>query len=229
MKRKLILFTALVLILSMVAGVAGASISNIKLEPKKNGQIKVSWKDSGGSGPYTITWTNDAWNDWSAWDGEEFDGTSGSAKTMIPGVTYTVKVYNSSSSDTVQYKVPKSTFTDWTSGKRVTVDMEYFDVDSESIYKDVEVRFYYPRLKQERRYVWLLALKTPKGYASYVWFNEAFKIQPKYAYYYWNLDFSQWMENVRNCFGKIYTGDYAFEMYLDGKYYGSADFYVYGE
>ena len=223
MKKKLILLTALVLLISMFTTPAGA-VSNIRCEQDRSGHVVVSWSDF-GSGPYEVQWSLGSWDGWCVYD--EFDSSPGVVGGMVPGATYNVTVKSGSDSDSTTYTVPKGTFTDFKSGKKVTCSIDSFDARSESIYQTIQVRLYFPRLSKERRYTWQLALWTPKGYVGLVKYNDNFRMEPKYSYYYWDLDFSEWMNSVEKYFGKIMSGDYVFEMYLNGQYYGGVGFYVY--
>ena len=230
MKRKLILFTALILLITMAASMASADISNIKFDQTRDGKVKISWKDSGGSGPYQVTWAQSNWKDWYTWEDRDYDSTSATIKFMVPGATYDVTVSNDRSSKTVSYTVPKTTFTEWKTNRKVSSSLDTFDVETDSIYKIIEVRLYHPRLSKERRYFWLMCLRTPKGYASYVHYSDNCRIATRTGYVYWdNIDMAPFIENVRNLYGKVPTGDYAFEMYLNGQYYGAAGFYMYGD
>ena len=228
MKRKLALITGLILLLSLAAGTAYADIKKIRFEQLRNGEIEMTWKDTGDDGPYEISWTNDSWKKHEATDGESYDSTSATLKQLVPGVTYDITVRGQTTEATKTYKVPKTTFTDYSKGKKVTIDKDTFDLETDDIYRTVTLRLYYPRLSKERRFFWTLALKTPKGYASYVVYDERLVLNPRGSFAQGQFDFSVFMNNVEDTFGKIPSGDYAFEMYMDGQYYGAAGFYVYG-
>ena len=227
MKRKLILFTALVLLSCLTAGIASASISNVRFEAMNNGETRVTWDDSDNAGPYTIVWTNSSWNDHYTQEEQSYNGTSATLKQLVPGETYSFMIMNQSSSTVETYTLPKTTFTDYTKNKKVTISQDSFDLRQESIYRTVTLRLYYPRLSKERRFVWVLALRSPLGYGSYVVCDENLKLDPRGSFAQGEFDFSVFMNDIQDTYGSIPGGDYAFEMYLDGQYYGEADFYIY--
>ena len=227
MKRKLILLTAAVLLLCLAAGAASAEITNIRFEAMNNGETRLTWDDSDAAGPYKIIWTNNNWKDYYVEDEETYDSTAATLKRLVPGETYSIMVQGQKATGVAVYTLPKTTFTDYKKGKKVTIDTDTFDLRAESIYRTVTLRLYYPRLSKERRFVWVLALKTPKGYSSLVVCDENLKLDPRGTFAQGEFDFSLFMNDVERVFGSIPSGDYAFEMYLDGQYYGQADFYIY--
>ena len=221
MKRKMILLTVLVLLATLAAVPAGA-VSGVRCEMDRNGHTIVSW--SGGS-DCEVRWSTSDW-------GSKYTYRSGCSSPadivgMVPGETYDVTVTDGSDSQTVTYTVPKTTFTDFKKGKKVELDIREFDARNESIYRTFQLRMHYPRLGKERRHSWQLALRTPKGYTGLVKYNDNFRMEPRYSYYYWDFDLSEWMNDLEFYFDGIPQGDYVFEVYLDGKYYGEAGFYVY--
>ena len=227
MRKKLILLTALALLVCLAAGNAFAEISNVRLEPMNNGETRITWDDPGGSGPYQIVWTNNNWHDYYTQEDSSYNGTSATLKSLVPGETYSFMVMGPGGSAVEVYTLPKQTFTDYTKNKKVTCSIETFDMRSDTIYKTVTLRLHYPRLSKERRFFWILALRTPLGYASYVVWDENLKLDPRGSYAQGEFDLSLFLNSVQDTFGEIPHGDYAFEMYLDGKYYAEADFYVY--
>ena len=229
MKRKLILFAIMLFALCLVTAVACADISNVQFRQERNGKITITWDDPDNIGPYEVFWTQDTWTNWNACEEDNYAGKSASIEILVPGASYNVTVRNSVSSVTVPYTVPKGTFTDWKSSKKIDVDIGDFDVVANNRYKTFRLRMYYPKLGSARRYNWVLALRTPLGYASWVWYNENWKIEKNYAYYYWDLDLSSWIDNLENIYGgKVPSGLYFAEVYLDGQFYASWGFNIYG-
>ena len=228
MKKKMILLTLLVLLVSMIIVPAGA-VSNISCQAQRDGSVQVSFSDYSGSGPYEVHYSLPYWDNRNYYE-DGFRSSPAKVLRMIPGATYEVwasKAGGYDASESTTFTVPKSTFTDWKSGKSVRCTLETFDARTESIYKTFQVQLHYPRLSKTRRYTWMLALWTPEGYCGETWLNEYCTFEPRYAYLYWDLDLSDWMDSVEKCFGKILGGRYVFEMYLDGQYYGGAEFFVY--
>lgn len=229
MKRKLILFAILLFALCVVTAVACADISNVQFRQERNGKITITWDDPDNNGPYEVFWNQDTWTNWNACEEDYYQGKSATVVCLIPGASYNVTVRNSSSSVTVPYTVPKSTFTDWKSSKKIDVDIGDFDVMANSRYKTFRFRFYYPRLGSARRYTLVLALRTPLGYASYVFYYDSFKIEKNYGYYFDDLDLAKWIDNLENIYGgKVPSGLYFAEAYLDGQFYASWGFNIYG-
>ena len=94
-------------------------------------------------------------------------------------------------------------------------------------YSTFRIDLNYPRLSKARTYAWVLALKTPKGYCSFVRYNETFELEKRWSGYYWNLAINEYMDAVKNNFGEIPNGEYSFECYFDGRIYGSVPFKVF--
>lgn len=231
MKKKFFLFAGLVLLLCLAVGVACASgISGINCEMMSNGQVRITWNDSDNAPPYQVHMMLPGWEGgYYVYDRESYNGTSAIIRTMIPGCTYDIQVINSyGNAGNATYTLPKSTFSDFRKGKRVTIDFNKFDFRSESMYKIFTLRLYFPKLGANRTHNYLLALRTPYGYAARVEYNEALTMQTNWAYIYWDsMDLAKWLTSVKDCFGTTPSGNYAYEVYLDGKYYEQANFYVY--
>ena len=229
MKRRLILFAILLFALCLVTAIACADISNVQFRQERNGKVTITWSDSDNMGPYEVHWYQDNWVDWWVCDETSYPGTSATVETMVPGATYQVNIKNSVSSVTVPYTVPKGTFSDWKSGKRLELDVGDFDYQTMSRYKTFRLKMHYPRLGSSRMYNWVLALQTPIGYAGWVYHNEYLKVEPKYSYLYWDLDLANWIDNIEGVYGgKVPSGIYYAEVYLDGNFYASWGFRVYG-
>lgn len=228
MKRKLILFAILLFALCLVTAVACADISNVQFKQERNGSITVTWSDSDNNAPYQVTWSMENWSKL-YYHEDSYSGTSASLMRLVPGGTYEIRISNSTSSVMVPYTVPKGTFTDWKSGKRIIHDIGDFDVQVNSIYRTFHLELHYPRLGKARRYTLLFALNTPNGYTHYTWLDDNFKMEPRYAYYYWDLDLSDWIDSVSEDYnGKIPSGIYRLEAYLNGQFYANYNFYMYG-
>lgn len=231
MKKKLFLFAGIVLLFCLAVGVACASgISNISCEMMNNGQVRMTWNDSENAPPYEIHMMLPEWQGgYYTYDRASYPGTSAVIRTMIPGCTYDIQIINArGNGGNASFTVPKTTFTDFKKGKSVSVDFNRFDFRSESIYKTFTLKLDYPKLGADRVHNYLLALRTPYGYATRIEYNEALELRVKWSYIYWdNMDFSLWMNSVKECFSTTPSGNYAFEVYLDGRFYGEAPFYVY--
>ena len=231
MKKKFFLFAGLVLLLCLAVGIACASgISNINCEMMSNGQVRITWSDSDNAPPYEVHTMLPGWvSGYYVYDRASYSSPSAIMRTMIPGCTYDIQVINAyGNAGYATYTLPKSTFTDFRKGKSVSIDFNKFDFRSESVYKTFTLKLDYPKLGADRMHNYLLALRTPLGYAARIEYNEALELKVKWSYIYWDgMDLSKWMNSVQDCFGSYMSGNYAFEVYLDGKYYDEAQFYVY--
>ncbi len=203
------------------------TISGIKCSTS-GGITTISWKDSAKKGPYTVYFSAPEWEDFRTTYGEEdISKTSISGGYLIPGETYIITVTNGTSSDSVEYTTPKSTFTEFKSSRPLTMDHTSFDLSGDNYYSTFRIDLNYPRLSKARTYAWVLALKTPKGYCSFVRYNETFELEKRWSGYYWNLAINEYMDAVKNNFGEIPNGEYSFECYFDGRIYGSVPFKVF--
>lgn len=229
MKKKLIVASLLILLLTLIVGIACADINTIKFKQNKKGNVTVTWKDAGYKGEYKVTYKISSWKT-SYRDEDSYDERSATFNWLVPGATYkfTISRTDGTSTKTKKYTVPKATFMDWTSGKSVIVqNMRNIIIGQDSLNKVIELRMYYPRIKQVREYYCLIALRTPKGYASYVEFDPTLKPGRKGTYTWFKTDLAKWMKSVKENFGKYPKGEYKFEIYLNGAYYQGGNFFVY--
>lgn len=230
MKKKLIVAGILILLLTLIAAIACAEINTIRFSQTKKGHVKITWKDGSYKGKYQVYYKISNWKNGSWYEEDYYDEKSATLNYLIPGATYkiTIRRKDGTSSKTKKYTVPKSTFMDWTTGKSVVVqNMKSFITGQDSIYKNVELRMYYPRIRKNRDYFCMLVLKTPSGYTSRVEAWPTLTLGRNTKYTYWKIDFSTWMKNVKETFGKYPKGEYKYELYLDGTYYQGGNFFVY--
>jgi len=235
MKRKLILFAVLLFALCLVTAIACADISNVQCKMEINGKVSISWSDSENAPPYQVHWYQDNWVDYWWHEEESYPSPYALMKLLVPGATYKICIQNSlGTSVTVPYTVPKSTFTDWKSEKGITVEIpslngEDFNIQKHNRYIDCNLKFDYPRIKSARTYNWILALQTPYGYIGRVFWNDMCTLDPKWKWTYWDLDFSEWINEIEATYGgKIPSGIYYAEAYLNGDFYASYGFRIYG-
>ena len=229
MKKKLIVVGLLILLLTLIVGIASADINTIRFKQNKRGIVTLTWKDSGYKGNYEVTYKLSDWK-YSYYDEKEYDERSATFNWLVPGATYkfTIRRKDGTSVKTRKYTVPKSTFMGWTTGKSVVVEnLKTFISGQDSIYTDVKIKMLYPRRKRNDEYYCLMALRTPKGYSSYVSVWPSFNPGRNATGTRFTLDFSDWMKRVKKDFGKYPKGEYKFEIYLDGAYYQGGNFFVY--
>ena len=207
------------------APVSSSSITDVKCEDKRDGHTVITWKDSVGKGPYKISYQAAEWVDFSLYD-DGIKNTSFTTANLIPGVNYTITVSNGSSSASVSYTPSKSSFTDFKNGRIVKLDESTFDATGDGYYTTFELTIRYPTLANDRYYTYLLALKTPLGYASWIHTADRFPLEKRYSGKYYDLSLSDFLDAVKADFGKVPTGDYTLEVYFDGALYGSAQFYL---
>ena len=203
---------------------SGTTITNLKCEDQRNGTTVITWDDS-GSGPYKITYAASEWVDFSLYEDGIYN-TRHTVTTLIPGVTYKITVSSSTSSASVKYTPSKSSFTDFKNGRIVKLDESSFDARGDGYYTTFELTIRYPTLANDRYYVYLLALKTPLGYASFTPSDDRIALEKRYVGIYGDYSLSDFLDAVKSNFGKIPTGDYTLEVYFDGALYGSASFYL---
>ena len=88
-----------------------------------------------------------------------------------------------------------------------------------------QVQVKYPMLSHSRDYTAKLALKTPYGYCGSVFRWDSYTFENQYTYCYSTFYMqSDWLDYVEDSFGSIPTGEYTFEMYMDGQLYGFTSF-----
>lgn len=230
MKKKLIVVGLLILLLTLIATIACAEINTIRFKTNKQGNVIVTWKDSGYKGNYEVSYKISGWKSGYI-EEEEYDEKSATLVCMVPGATYKVTISrkDGTSKKTKKYTVERKTFMDWTSGKSVVLeDMKSFITGQDSIYRNVTLKMLYPRIRRGRVYYRLIALRTPKGYCSIVSIDPSLDLgRTGYVGLRTPLDFGKWMERVKKDFGKYPKGEYKFEVYLDGAYYAGGNFFVY--
>lgn len=206
---------------------SSGTISNVSCSTR-DGITTITWDDSADKGPYEVVFSTPQWENAVNYNLKSISRKRASTSCLIPGVTYEVTVKNASTrSRTINYKVPKSTFTDFTKKDALTIKPTTFDLSGSNYYSTFRLDMNYPRLKNNREYTWLIALKTPLGYSSYVHYDENFELDRQYSGYYWDWGVSDHMDAVKSNFGEIPNGEYSFECYFNGCYYGSVSFKVY--
>ncbi len=203
-----------------------STITNVTFSPQSNGDILVEWNDSSSASSYTVAYTTEYWN--STYGSDSITGKRVLLEYLIPGVTYYVYVSNGVSDTTLTYTVPKPIYTEYsTGGKYLNLTMEKFSL-SEMEKKPTmtfEVQVSWPRLKNSREYAAKLVLNTPYGYASRVIYYDVFTFENKYEYTYVTFSLmNDWLVQVEEDFGSIPTGEYTFEIYMDGQLYDYASF-----
>ena len=235
MKRKLILFAVLLFALCLVTAIACAEISNVQFRREANGKITITWSDSENAAPYEVHWYQDNWVDYWWHQEDSYPSPYAQMEYLVPGAAYQINIKNSlGTSVTVPYTVPKGTFTDWKSEKGVKIEIDELngqDFNAMTMNRYIQFRFIldYPRIKSARTYNWILALQTPYVYIGRVFWNDMMTLDPKYAWTYWDLDFSEWINEIEATYGgKIPSGIYYAEAYLNGDFYASYGFRIYG-
>lgn len=203
---------------------AASSITDLKCIDQRNGCTEVTWKDS-GSGPYKLSYSAAEWSGFSLYE-NGISATSYTLTTLVPGVSYTITVSNGSSSASVEYTPSKSSFTDFKNGRIVKLDEATFDATGDGYYTTFELSIYYPTLANDRYYNYMLALKTPLGYASWTPTTDRITLEKRFIGIYGDYSLSDFLDAVKQDFGKVPTGDYTLEVYFDGALYGSASFYL---
>lgn len=202
------------------------TISNVRCQDLYNGKTTITWDDSANAGPYNVYFAAAEWTDYLATYGSDsYNNKSCTIWHLVPGVTYTVTVTNGTSYASTTYTPSKDTFTDFKTGKQLKMDKTTFSI-ADDYYTTFRMTVKYPRLGSPKRYVYLLALKTPLGYCSKVYTSEAYELEKKYSGYYGEYSVSEWLDCVKANFGSIPVGSYEFEVYFDGGFYASAEFYV---
>ncbi len=229
MKKKLIVAGLLILLLTLITAIACAEINTIRFKTNKRGIVTMTWLDGGYKGDYEVSYRMSNWKT-GYYDEKTYDEKSATFNWLVPGATYkfTISRKDGTSSKSKKYTVPKSTFTVWTSGKSVVVEnLRTFMSGDDSIYRDVKVKMLYPYRKRNDEFYCLMALRTPKGYSSYVNVWPSFNPGRNATGTRFTLDFADWMKRVKQDFGKYPKGEYKFEIYLDGAYYQGGNFFVY--
>ena len=211
-------------------GSGSGSISNVQCEMQSNGMVKVTWNDSGNDGPYKVSYTMDDWEKY-YYDDDNISKTTTTLMYLVPGETYTITVSGRNSKASTNYTLPRVTFSRYKNNRKLVLTKKEFNLARDGMNQLFTLRFYFTRLKEEQHYVWTLALKTPLGYSSYTVCNPNFKLYAstdhvKWIYWDWSID--TFMNRVKDDYGTIPTGNYTFECFLDGQFYASVDFFVYG-
>jgi len=202
------------------------TISNITFSAQSNGDTLVQWSDSSSASSYTVDYTTEDWD--VTYTTSSISGQRTIMKYLIPGLTYQITVSNGSSETTQNYTVPRPIFTEYVTGdKYLDLTVESFSL-SELKKKPTmtfEVRVSWPQLKYSRDYTAKLVLDTPYGYTSKVYHYDTFTFENRYSYTYMIFSLmSDWLDEVEDDYGSIPTGDYTFEIYMDGQLYDYASF-----
>ena len=205
-----------------------SSITDLNCEDQRDGTTVITWKDSAGSGPYTVSWSASEWLNFSLYE-DGITKTSYSTIRLIPGVTYKITVSDGTSSASVNYTPSKSSFTDFKNGRIVRTDKASFDATGDGYYTTFRLTVKYPTLAKDRYYVYLLAMKTPLGYISYTEANDRIALEKRYIGIYSDCSLSDFLDAVKQNFGRVPSGDYTLEVYFDGALYGSTSFYLNAE
>ena len=221
-------FLCLCLILALMLPASGLALSITNVNSQGNGEYLLRWSDS-GSGEYKVTYSL---------DGTEITYTENTTRSkntvlswLIPGCDYTLKVENldNGDSDTYYFSVPWDMYREFNIGNNKYVKLDKTSFSLSDVKKNrvntFEVRISWPRLKVAREYVGMLALKTPYGYTSHVVRDAAFTFENRYSYRYWTFTlYDDWLTEVEDDYNDIPLGEYTFEFYADGRFYGSAEF-----
>lgn len=205
-----------------------STITDIKFTDNYNGSITITWKDSADKGPYEVFFTTDDWVNYSTKYG--VDNTKTKSLTtyyLIPGNTYHITVRNGVSSTTADYSVARRTFTDFSTGKQLELDKDQFAISGQGYYQTFRMTVWYPQLSKPREYNYLLALKTPRGYASIINAYNPYTMDKQYRGIYEDMDLSSFLDCIKANFGEIMRGEYIFEVYFDGNFYASKSIYIY--
>ncbi|MGN1019659.1 MAG: hypothetical protein ACI4O7_04735 [Aristaeellaceae bacterium] len=229
MKRTVSFLLVLVLVLGCVS-VATASVSNITVTQRDNGDTYVKW--SGTGGPYQVLYTTDDWL-LNYYDEDSIAGTSTLLGHLVPGGEYTiiVKDLSDGTSSRTDYSVPVSIYREFKTGNmflKLTKDSFSLSDSRSNPLDTFEVRIYWPQLKYSREYKAKLVLETPLGISptTIVW--PSFTLENQYAYNY--EIFSMYMDfltDVEDAYGQIPTGKYTFKLYFDGDLYDYVSFTLY--
>ncbi|HPJ03413.1 MAG TPA: hypothetical protein PKU80_11280 [Candidatus Limiplasma sp.] len=204
------------------------SITNVTFTPLDNGDIRVAWDDSAWASAYDVTYTTDDWAySYTVSDG---NGKQVILEYLIPGVTYQITIESKAAQTTVDYTVPRPIYTEYEAGDQylaLSADVFSLSAMKKDPAKNFRLEVSYPKLRHSRNYKAKLALITPFGYSSNVYCWPTFEFENQYSCVY--SVFSMWgdfMVTVEDDFGSIPTGEYTFEMYMDGQLYSYESFTV---
>ncbi len=209
------------------ADASDTTITNVSFSPQSNGDILIKWDDSASASSYSVLYTTDDWNSY-YYDSDSVAGRRVILEYLIPGVTYEIVISNGTSEATETYTVPCPLFSEFVAGdKYLALTKDTFslaDLERNPMSSfDVQVR--YPKLKYSRDYTAKLVLKTPYGYCSAVTRWDSFTLENRYTYVYSSFYLkNNWLDYVEDNFGSIPTGEYTFELFMDGQLYSYASF-----
>ena len=85
---------------------AASTISDIRCTLQANGDVAVTWSDSGKNGPYVVGYTTDDWQ--TNWREEDsVSGTKAILQQLIPGLEYYIIIWdNVGNTEYITYEVP---------------------------------------------------------------------------------------------------------------------------
>ena len=139
-------------------------------------------------------------------------------------------IASDSATITEEYTVPRPVYTEFaTGGKYLALTESRFSLSDmeKNPTQTFQVRVSWPQLKKSREYTAKLVLNTPYGYSGTVYRWDSFTFENKYSYTYMTYSLmSEWLQNVEEDFGSIPTGEYTFEIYMDGQLYDYASFFL---
>ncbi len=203
-----------------------ATITNVTFTPMDNGDTLVEWDDSASSSSYSVEYTAADWD--VTYDMSSFKAKRVILEFLVPGVTYQVTISNGSSEVSETYTVPRPLFSEFTAGEQyLDLSKNKFSLSDleENPMTSFQVQVRYPMLSHSRDYTAKLVLNTPYGYCGSVVRWDSYTFENEYTYCYSTFYMqSEWLDEVEDSFGSVPTGDYTFEMFMDGQLYGYADF-----
>lgn len=203
----------------------GAGISDIQCKVQDNGDVLVTWNDSSGLTPYTVTYQGEH----SSGESNPVDIKRDTLVFLIPGCPYTITVSNANSHATTKFTIPIKVFTEFSAtSRKITLTESTFSISEaqQDKTKDYRIQFHYPLLRKDRSYKGKLVTKTPLGYGGYVWVWDTFDLESRYDYIYTDFSMYEFFSGLEIDFGEPPTGQYTFEMFFDGRLYASSTFTV---
>ena len=198
-----------------------STITDVSFSWEKGTTI-ITWKDSANIGPYEVFCTTEEWEgDDSILGGDSYKKPTATIDSLIPEQTYQIIITNGQSITIANYTVPKEAFTDFKSGRKLEIQPDVINSSGDDYYQTIRLTIYYPQLKRDRVYNYLLALKTPKGYCSVVRYSNSFVLSKQYSGIYDDFGINDFLDAIKQNFGEIMRGEYCFEVYFDGAIYAS--------
>lgn len=242
MKKVVCLISMWLLVFVAAIGCCMAPPVLVQLSTLDNGDVKVSWNKFGGATTYEVRYKISGGKSlWGDSKSVNVHGTSCVLDKLVPGQTYSIVVSNGRRQNTRTVTVPTGDFTGFRNDIEIIIQprsakngstrkLDAYSVadieDDDGTAYGMRIEYHYPKLSKPRSYKSSLAFYSPAGYVAYTTVEQWNMKTGNYYTYYKFFDLSHVFSALKSDYGRIPTGTYRLELYLDGDLAGSKTFQV---